>query len=84
MANIKTAISVQKSLFEQAEALAREKKVSRSRLFVMALEDYLRREENRKLAEQLNAIYGGEPDPEEEALRRKMKRQFRKRVEGEW
>jgi metal-responsive CopG/Arc/MetJ family transcriptional regulator len=84
MANIKTAISLQKALFEQVDSLAREKKVSRSRLFVLALEDYLRREQNRKLAEQLNAVYGSEPDPEEEDLRRKMKRQFRKRVEGEW
>lgn len=84
MGNIKTAISLQKALFDQVDALAHEKKVSRSRLFAMALEDYLRREQNRKLAEQLNAVYGSEPDPEEEALRRKMKRQFRKRVEGEW
>lgn len=82
MANIKTAISMQKSLFEQAEALAREKKVSRSRLFVMALEDYLRREENRKLARQLTEVYG-EPDPEQEALQRKMKRYHRRVVEAE-
>ncbi len=82
MANIKTAISMQKSLFEQAEALAREKKVSRSRLFVMALEDYLRREENRKLAKQLTEVYG-EPDPEQEALQRKMKRYHRRVVEAE-
>jgi metal-responsive CopG/Arc/MetJ family transcriptional regulator len=84
MANVKTAISLQKSLFEQVEALAHEKKVSRSRLFVMAVEDYLRREQNRRLAEQLNAVYGGEPDPEQKAFQRKMKRQFRERVEGEW
>ncbi len=45
MANIKSAISLQKSLFDQVEALAHEKKVSRSRLFVMALEDYLRHEQ---------------------------------------
>jgi metal-responsive CopG/Arc/MetJ family transcriptional regulator len=82
MANIKTAISVQKSLFEQAESLAREKKVSRSRLFVMALEDYLRREENRKLAKQLTEVYG-EPDPEQEAVQRKMKRYHRRVVEAE-
>lgn len=44
MANIKTAISLQKALFDQVDSLAREKKVSRSRLFVMALEDYLRRD----------------------------------------
>jgi metal-responsive CopG/Arc/MetJ family transcriptional regulator len=82
MANIKTAISVQKSLFEQAESLAREKKVSRSRLFVMALEDYLRREENRKLAKQLTEVYS-EPDPEQEALQRKMKRYQRRVAEAE-
>ena len=84
MANIKTAISLQKALFDQVEALAHEKKVSRSRVFVLALEDYLRREQNRKLAEQIDAVYGGEPDPAEEALRRKMKRQLRERVEGGW
>lgn len=80
MANIKTAISLQKALFDQVDALAREKKVSRSRLFVMALEDYLRREENRKLAKQLAEVYG-EPDPEQEALQRKMKRYHRRVVE---
>ena len=82
MANIKTAISLQKTLFDQVEALAREKKVSRSRLFVMALEDYLRREENRKLAKQLTEVYG-EPDPDQEALQRKMKRYHRRVVEAE-
>ncbi len=82
MANIKTAISLQKALFEQAESLAREKKVSRSRLFVMALEDYLRREENRKLAKQLAEVYG-ESDPEQEALQRKMKRYHRRVVEAD-
>lgn len=56
MANIKTAISLQKALFDEVDALAREKKVSRSRLFVRALEDYLRREENRKLAKQLAEV----------------------------
>ncbi len=82
MANIKTAISLQKALFDQVDALAHEKKVSRSRLFVMALEDYLRREENRKLAQQLTAVYG-EPDPEQEALQRKMKRYHRRVVAAE-
>ncbi len=37
MQNVKTAISLQKSLFEQAENLARRMKISCSRLFVLAL-----------------------------------------------
>ena len=84
MGNVKTAISIQKPLFEQAENLARKMKVSRSRLFALALEDYVRRQQNRELLAQINAAYAGEPDPEEQALRRKSRRQHRKIVEGEW
>jgi metal-responsive CopG/Arc/MetJ family transcriptional regulator len=84
MESVKTAISIQKPLFEQAEDLARKMKVSRSRLFVMALEDYLRRQQNRDLLAQINAAYADEPDPAERTLRRKSRRQHRKVVEGEW
>jgi len=83
MENVKTAISIQKALFDQAEDLARKMKVSRSRLFVLALEDYLRRQQNRELLAQINAAYADEPDPSEQTLRRKSKRQHRKIVEGE-
>ena len=37
MQTVKTAISIQEGLFEQAETLARQIKISRSRLFVLAL-----------------------------------------------
>jgi metal-responsive CopG/Arc/MetJ family transcriptional regulator len=84
MENVKTAISIQKALFDQAEDLARKMKVSRSRLFVLALEDYLRRQQNREMLAQINAAYADEPDPSEQMLRRKSKRQHRKIVEGEW
>jgi metal-responsive CopG/Arc/MetJ family transcriptional regulator len=84
MQNIKTAISIQKSLFEQAEILARKMKVSRSRLFVLALEDYLHRQQNRELLTKINAAYADEPDPVEKALRRKARRHHRRIVEGTW
>jgi metal-responsive CopG/Arc/MetJ family transcriptional regulator len=54
---VKTAISVNGALYEQAEALARELGVSRSRLYSLALEDYIRRRENRVLLERINAAY---------------------------
>jgi antitoxin MazE6 len=57
MESIKTAISIDKSLFAQANALARKLKVSRSRLFVIALEDFIREQENRELLEKINAVY---------------------------
>ena len=84
MENIKTAISLHKSLFEQAEDLARKMKVSRSRLFVLALEDYIRRQQNQELLAQINAAYADEPDPAEQTLRRKSRRQHQRIVEGEW
>ena len=84
MENVKTAVSIQKSVFEQAEDLARKMQVSRSRPFVLALEDYIRRQQNQELLAQINAAYADEPDPAEQSLRRKLKRQHRKVVEGEW
>ncbi len=84
MPNVKTAISIQKSLFEQAEQVARKMKVSRSRLFALALEDYLRREQNRELLAEINAAYADEPDSAEQTLRRKARGTHRRIVRGEW
>lgn len=84
MAAIKTAISIQQSLFEEADALAQELEISRSRLFALAVEDFIQRYQNRQLLEAINDAYGDLPDPEEQALRQHMRRQHRQIVEGEW
>ncbi len=83
MRTVKTAISIQEALFDQAEALARRMKVSRSRLFALALEDYIQRHENRQLLRRLNAAYSDEPDAAEQALRRKARGTHRRIVERE-
>ncbi len=84
MQNVKTAISIQKSLFDQAEKIARRMKVSRSRLFALALEDYIHREQNRELLAQINAAYADEPDATEKTLRSKGRVTHRRIVRGEW
>lgn len=84
MTNVKTAISLPKSLFEQAEAVGCEMKVSRSRLIAIALEEFIRRYQNRQLLEKINAAYEDPPDEEEQALLRSMSRYHRRIVEGEW
>ena len=84
MANVKTAVSLQKSLFEQAEALADELNISRSRLFALALEDFIHRSHNQQLLQKLNAAYEDVADAKEQTLRRRMRRQHRRMVEGEW
>ena len=84
MESVKTAISIDKSLFAQANALARKMKVSRSRLFVIALEDFIREQENRELLEKINAVFADEPDESEKTLRRKVRKSHRRLVEGQW
>ena len=84
MTNVKTAISLPESLFEQAEAVAGEMKVSRSRLMALALEEFIRRHQNRQLLEKINAAYEEAPDEEEQALHRRLRRQHRQIAENEW
>lgn len=84
MDTVKTAISIRKPLFEQAEDLADKLKISRSRLFSLALEEFIRRQQNRELLEQINAAYADEPDDAEQELRRRSQRSHRRMVEGEW
>ncbi|MBC8018847.1 MAG: hypothetical protein H7X83_10060 [Verrucomicrobia bacterium] len=84
MLAIKTAISIEKNLFDQAEEIAKTMKVSRSKLFVIALQDFIEHRKNKDLLAQINAAYADEPDASEQALRRKTRRQHRRIVEGEW
>jgi predicted transcriptional regulator len=84
MAQVKTAISLDPSLFEQVEILARKMKISRSRLFAMALEDFLRHCESEQVLQEINAAYQDGPDEAEQIRRQGMHRLHRKLVEGEW
>lgn len=84
MKAIKTAISIEKDLFDQAEKMAQSMKVSRSRLFVIALQDFIAHQKNRDLLAQINAAYSDEPDTAEQTLSRKSRRQQQRMVEGEW
>jgi metal-responsive CopG/Arc/MetJ family transcriptional regulator len=84
MTSIKTAISIEKDLFDQAENLAHEMKVSRSRLFVLALEEYISRVQNQRMLREINAVYEADQGATDTAYSQKMKRTHRQIVEGEW
>lgn len=84
MQAIKTAISIEKNLFEQADNIARTMKVSRSKLFVIALQDFIEHQKNKEMLAQINAAYSDEPDATELTLRRKSRQQHRHIVGGEW
>lgn len=66
MTTIKTAVSIEETLFQRAEALAEELRVSRSRLISLALEDYIDQYDTKMLMEKLNEVYAGGPTEEDE------------------
>jgi predicted transcriptional regulator len=84
VANVKTAISLPQSLIDQVNALAQEWQVSRSRLFVLAVEAFIQRHQNRKLLDAINEAYDDLPDPGERSLHNRMRQQHRQMVEGQW
>ncbi|HEY3413647.1 MAG TPA: CopG family transcriptional regulator [Armatimonadota bacterium] len=71
MPAVKTAISVDRELFEAMEELASRRKVSRSRLFAEAAQELVRKDRNQRLLEQINATCGEGPDEEEKAFMRR-------------
>ena len=62
---VRTTISIDKNLFDQAEAAARKMSILRSHLFTLAPEQYLRRRQGQQMIERNNAAYSDEPDPSE-------------------
>lgn len=84
MTTIKTAISLKESLFRQVADVAEEMQVPRSRLFVVAMEEFLERRRNRRLLEAINAAYATEADEEQQLVAAGMRRKQRALVEGEW
>jgi len=81
---IKTAISIRKSLFEQAENLARELKVSRSELFGLAIETFVKNHQNQILLQEINKAYSEEKDTSEKDRLSKMRKHHQKVVRNEW
>jgi hypothetical protein len=84
MATVKTAISIRKSLFEQVNNLAEELEVPRSHLFVLAVEEFIKRYQNRKMLETLNEVYTDGSGQDGQILREGMRRSHKQLVEGQW
>ena len=83
MAHVKTAISLDKSLYTQLEELAQQMSIPRSQLFAIALQEFIKRHQNRHLLEQINQAYSDPPDVTEQANLTHMKHKQRQRMEAE-
>ena len=84
MTNIKTAVSINESLFKRAEDLAYKLEVTRSKLVSIALEDYIRQYENKQLLKQINKTYDNKTSSDEQAYQIRMKKYHKRFAEGEW
>lgn len=54
---IKTAISIEESLFQQAERIARKQNMSRSQFVAEALQQYITKQEDAELLSRLDIVY---------------------------
>jgi len=79
---MKTAISIEKSIFEQMDALAKKTKISRSRLFAIAAREFIQRNKDIDLLKSLNSAYKDltETDP----IVAKMRSTHYKLVKDQW
>ena len=82
MPKIKTAISIEQPVFEQMDVLAKNLKVSRSRLFSMAAREFIQRHNNIELLKLLNEAY--EDVSESEPIVDMMRPNHYKMVEDQW
>jgi metal-responsive CopG/Arc/MetJ family transcriptional regulator len=84
MANIKTAISIDKPLFEEVDELAHELNTSRSRIFSLAAQEFIDRHKNQKLLQAINEAYEDMPDEKEESLKSMMRSRHLRMVKDQW
>ena len=81
---MKIAISIDDGLLHQADETARRMGVSRSRLFALAVGDFLERQRREKILHQLNEVYAEGMEPTEEPLLKGIKRKVRRVVKQRW
>ena len=83
MPNIKTAISIEKPIFDQVNDLAKNLNISRSRLFVIAAQEFIQRHANLELLEAINDAYDDLADTETKVVDN-MRPRHLKMVKNRW
>ena len=82
MPNIKTAISIEKPIFEKMDVLAKNLKISRSRVFALAAQEFIKRHNNMELLKSLNDAY--DDLPESEPIVAEMRSSHYRMVKDQW
>lgn len=84
MTTRKTAVSIDEELFVKADTLATDMGVSRSKLYAVALDNFLKQHENELLLAEINAAYSTPPTPEEEETQALISEHMLRMTEDEW
>lgn len=82
--NIKTAISLDKELFDEVEALAQEMEVSRSYVFSLAARQFIEHHRSQEMLDEINEAHHDLPDPVEEAHQKQMRVKHFEAVKDQW
>jgi metal-responsive CopG/Arc/MetJ family transcriptional regulator len=81
---MKTAISIEDEILREADETARQMGVSRSRLFALAVSDFLQRHRQERMLVRLNEVYANETEPAEKRLLKGIKAKVRPTVKDRW
>ena len=81
---MKTAISIDDSLLRDADEAARRMGLSRSRLFALAVGDFLDRRRRDQMLERLNEVYANKPEPAERRVLKEIKAKVRRTLKDRW
>jgi metal-responsive CopG/Arc/MetJ family transcriptional regulator len=84
MATIKTAISIDKNLFDHVNELAAEIKLSRSQIFSQAVQYFIDKRDDLDLIRRINQAYSDVLDSGETELLEKSKRKYKEIVKERW
>lgn len=82
--NVKAAVSIPEPVFKEAEKLAHRMKVSRSRLYSMALASFIEDLHNQRLLEQADAAFDAPPSSTDNDYLSRMKQYRRRTFKEEW
>ena len=83
MANIKTDLFLPDTLYNQVSLLANEMQIPEKQLFILAIEDYLRRHHQQELLKSINEAYVDGLDPSEKVMLEGMRQHHRYLAETE-
>jgi len=83
MSGVKTAISLDEDLFSKVNKLSAGLHISRSKVFALALQDFIQKQENQFLLVRLNEAYKDLPSKDEKNISKFMLSKQKKMIKKE-